>query len=155
MAHFPVPPRKVEVPREKIMLDILKIMTDLGEFPTPRKGKKLSKGWGPPYRVDSALGPPVIFPTGLRSRRATGSPSPGYPDRLANLRRSGCFQAEPYPPKFWPDSSVDGPGNGVFSGPTKDGFKLSSNVKKGVWTTLPRLIEAISGHKPSFKVVVE
>ena len=62
----------------------------------------------------SAPRPPGFIASGLRSRKATGSRSPGYPDRLANLRRSGCFPAEPYPPKGWPDSSADGPGNGDF-----------------------------------------
>ena len=85
----------------------------------------------------SAPRPPGFIASGLRSRKATGRRSPGYPDRLANLRRSGCFPAEPYPPKGWPDSSADGPGNGDFSRPTEEGFKLSSGTQNGVWTVTP------------------
>jgi len=82
----------------------------------------------------SAPIPQGFIASGLRSRKATGRWSPGYPDRLANLRRSGCFPAEPYPPKGWPDSSADGPGNGDFSRPTEEGFKLSGGTQNGVWT---------------------
>ena len=74
-----------------------------------------------------------------------GSWSPGYHDLLANLRRSSCFPAEPYPPKGWPDSSADGPGNGDFSRPTEEGFKLSSGTQNGVWTVV-----VILGQKLNF-----
>ena len=58
--------------------------------------------------------------------------------RWPTLRRSGCFPAEPYPPKGWPDSSADGPGNGDFSRPTEEGFKLSSGTQNGVLVTAPQ-----------------
>ena len=80
----------------------------------------------------SAPRPPGFIASGLRSRKATGRRSPGYPELLANLRRSGCFPAEPYPP---PDSSADGPGNGDFSRPTEEGFKLSGDTQNGVCTS--------------------
>ena len=49
------------------------------------------------------------------------------------LRRSGCFPAEPYPPKGWPVCSANGPGIGDFPRPTEEVFQLSNGTQNGIW----------------------
>ena len=53
--------------------------------------------------------------------------------RWPTLRRSGCFPAEPYPPKGWPVCSADGPGIGDFQRPIEESFQLSNGTQNGVW----------------------
>jgi hypothetical protein len=72
------------------------------------------------------------------SHRASGlgrQPGGSLPVTLTvrqTLRCSGCFPVEPCPPKGSHIVAQTGPGNGDFSRPTEEGFKLSSGTQNGV-----------------------